>query len=123
MLQDPASGLILPAKFVDEKQALKKVIDDLLDSVVNANQHIRETYYIVLHAKFDKLDPSQFIVSEPVITYRLPPFTSNQMVFWCSNARGICELLWMTSKKNGKLAVEFNTTGVAYLKAKGAMPS
>jgi hypothetical protein len=122
-LQDPVSGLILPRQFVDEKLALKKVIDDLVDSVVNANQHIRETYYLVLHAKFDKYDPTKFVVSQPVITFRLPPFTTGQMVFWVSNQKGICELLWMTSKKNGKIAVDFNKEGVAYLQAKGAMPS
>ena len=123
MLQDPVSKLILPSKFVDEKQALKKTIDDLLDSVVNANQHIRETYYLVLHAKFDKFDPTKFVVSQPVITFHLPPFTTGQMVFWVNNQKGICEMLWMTSKRNGKIAVDFNTKGVAYLQAKGAMPS
>ncbi len=123
LMHDPVSGLILPRQHIDEKQALKKVIDDILDDVVYANQHLTETYYLVLHAKFDKLDPSKFIVSRPVITFRLPPFTSGQMVFWVSNKKGICELLWMTSKKNGKLAIDFNKTGVAYLQAKGAMPS
>ncbi len=122
-MQDPVSGLILPRQFVDEKQSLKKVIDDIIDDAVLANQHIRETYYLVLHAKFDKKDGSQFMVSQPVITFKLPPFISNQMVFWVSNQKGICEMLWMVSKKNGKLAVEFNKTGVAYLQAKGAMPS
>ena len=123
MLQDPMSGLILPRQFVDEKQALKKVIDQIIDDVVNANQHIRETYYLVLHAKFNKFDPSKFEVSQPVITFKLPPFVSNQLVFWVSVPKGICELLWMTSKKNGKIAVDFNKSGVAYLQAKGAMPS
>jgi len=123
LLQDPASGLLLPRQFIDEKQALKKVIDDVVDNAVLDNQHLKETYYLILHAKFDKLDPNKFVVSRPVITYRLPPFVSNQLVFWVSNKKGICELLWMTSKKNGKLAIEFNTQGVAYLQAKGAMPS
>ena len=125
LLQDPISGLLLPSKFVDEKVALKKVIDDLVDDAVNANQHIRETYYLVLHAKFDSIDPSKFMISQPVISFKLPPFTSNQMVFWVSNCKGICELLWMVpAKRPGeKLKVEFNTTGVAYLQAKGAMPS
>lgn len=123
LLQDPGSGLMLPRQFVDEKASLKKVIDELVEKAVNANQHLRETYYLVLHAKFDKFDPSQFMVSQPVISFKLPPFVSNQLVFWVSNSKSICELLWMTSKKNGKLAVEFNKTGVAYLQAKGAMPS
>jgi len=122
LLQDPISNLMLPRQFVDEKQALKKVIDEILDDAVYANQHIKETYYLTLHAKFDKYDPTVFTVSQPVITFRLPPFISNQMTFWISNHKGICELLWMTSKKNGKLAIEFNQSGVAYLQAKGAMP-
>lgn len=123
LMQDPKSGLMLPRQFVDEKQSLKKVIDDILDDTVLANQRIKQTYYLSLHAKFDKHDSSKFMVSQPVITYKLPPFVSNQMVFWVNNQKGICELLWMTSKKNGKLAVDFNQTGVAYLQAKGAMPS
>lgn len=124
LLQDPASGLLLPRQHIDEKQALKKVIDNLVDNAVLANQHLRETYYLTLHAKFDRLDPSQFVINQPVITYRLPPFISNQMVFWVSNKKGICELLWMVTRgRNGKLKIEFNKTGVAYLQAKGAMPS
>jgi hypothetical protein len=124
LLQDPSSGLLLPRQHVDEKLALKKVIDDVIDSAVNANQHLRETYYLTVHAKFDRFDPTKFVVSRPVITYRLPPFTSNQMVFWVSNSKGICELLWMVTRgNNGKLKIEFNKTGVAYPQAKGAMPS
>ena len=124
VMQDPVSGLILPRKMVDEKVALKKVIDECVDKAVYANQHLKETYYLVLHAKFDRHDSSQFVVSDPVITLRLPPFTSNQLVFWVSNSKGICELLWMVTRgKDNKLKVEFNKTGVAYLQAKGAMPS
>lgn len=124
VLQDPTSGLLLPRQFVDEKQALKKVIDELVDQAVYANQHIKHNYYLTLHAKFNKFDPSQFEISPPVVTERLPPFTSNQMVFWVSNKKGICELLWMVTRgQDGKLKVEFNKTGVAYLQAKGAMPS
>lgn len=124
LMQDPTSGLLLPRQHVDEKQALKKVIDDVIDHAVLSNQHLKETYYLTVHAKFDRNDPSKFIVSPPVITYKLPPFISNQMVFWVSNSKGICELLWMVTRgKNRKLKVEFNKTGVAYLQAKGAMPS
>lgn len=123
-LQDPVSGLFLPRKFVDEKQSLKKLIDNLVDNAVLSNQHILQNYYLVLHAKFDEKDPTQFKVSQPVITYKLPPFISNQMVFWVSNKRGICEILWMVTRdKNRKLKVEFNKSGVAYLQAKGGMPS
>ena len=123
MLVDPGSKLLLPRQFVDEKQALKKVIDDIIDRAVYDNQHIKGTYFLVIHARFDKHDGTTFRVSQPVITKKLPPFVSNQMVFWVNNQKEICELLWMTSKKNGKLSVEFNQTGVAYLQAKGAMPS
>lgn len=124
LIQDPISGLMLPRQHVDEKLALKKVIDDVIDQAVNANQHIRETYYLILNAKFDKFDPTKFVVNPPIITFRLPPFSSNQMVFWVSNIKGICELLWMVTRgKDKKLKVEFNTKGVAFLQAKGAMPS
>jgi len=124
LLQDPKSGLLLPRKHVDEKVALKKVIDDVIDNAVLSNQHLKSTYYLTLHAKFDRNDPSKFVINQPVITFRLPPFTSSQMVFWVSNSKGICELLWMVTRgNNGKLKVEFNKSGVAYLQAKGAMPS
>ena len=124
LLQDPTSGLLLPRQFVDEKQALKKVIDDVIDKAVYSLQHIRETYYLSVHAKFDQFDTSKFVISPPVASFRLPPFSSNQMVFWVSNKKGICELLWMVTRgKDRKLKVEFNKSGVAYLQAKGAMPS
>ena len=124
MQLDPVSGLIMPREFIDQKQALKKVIDDIVDRAVLENQHLTETYYLTLHMRFDKLDPNKFIVDAPIVTYRLPPFTSNQMVFWVSNRKGICELLWIVRRnKLGKLDVEFNKEGVAYLQAKGAMPS
>lgn len=124
LLQDPTSGLLLPRQFVDEKQSLKKVIDALIDKAVYANQYIKRTYYLVIHAKFNRLDSSKFEVSPPVITYKLPPFVSNQMVFWVNNAKGICEILWMVTRgSDRKLKVEFNKTGVAYLQAKGVMPS
>ena len=124
LLQDPTSGLLLPSQFVDEKQALKKIIDEMVDTAVYANQHIKRNYFLTLHAKFDKFDPSKFVISSPVVTYKLPPFVSNQMVFWVSNKKGICELLWMVTKdKNNKLKIDFNKEGVAYLQAKGAMPT
>lgn len=124
-MQCPTSGLIIPRQFVDEKSALKKVIDEYVEKAVNSLQHVRGTYYLVLHAKFDPHNPGNFNMDAPKATKKLPPFTSNQMVFWVSNERGICELLWMVApKKPGeKLKVEFNKSGVAYLQAKGAMPS
>jgi hypothetical protein len=121
MKLDACSGLILPSQLIDEKASLKKVIDELVDNAVLSNQHIRENYFLSLHAKF--ID-DEFCISEPVISFRLPSFVSNSFVFWVSNIKGICELLWMVpAKKPGeKLKPQFNTKGVAYLQAKGAMP-
>lgn len=118
---DACSGLILPEQHIDEKASLKKVIDELIDRCVLDNQHLSENYFLSINAKFRG---DQFQISQPVISYRLPPFVSNSFVFWVSNKRGICELLWMVpAKKPGeKLKPEFNTKGVAYLQAKGAMP-
>lgn len=117
---DAISGLVLPEKLIDEKASLKKVIDELVDRSVLDNQHLSENYFLSLNAKFKG---DQFQISQPVISYRLPPFVSNSFVFWVSNKRGICELLWMVPAKapGHKLKPEFNTKGVAYLQAKGAM--
>jgi len=123
MSVDPSSGLFLPRQFIDEKKALKKVLDDIVDSVVSDYSHLDYNYYLTIHAKFDPNKNNDFTISKPVISSTLPPFVSNQFVFWISNKRSICELLWMTSKKNGELKVDFNTQGVAYLQAKGAMPT
>jgi len=123
LMKDPVSGLMLPRQFVDQKQALKKVIDDLVDSAVNANSHLKHTYYLVLHMKFDQKGTDEFHITPPQVTLELPPFTSNQMVFWVNNAKGICEILWMVPPKalHEKPKPVFNTSGVAYLQAKGAM--
>ena len=123
LMQDPKSGLLLDRKLIDEKAALKKVIDDLVDAAVNANNNVRQNYFLTLHMKFNSL--GQFEVKAPIVTDKIPPFTSNTLVFFVSNQRGICELLWMVPAKgpSGKLKVEFNKSGVAYLQAKGAMPS
>ena len=75
-------------------------------------------------AHVQPVNSSEFVVNRPVITRKLPPFVSNTLVFWVNNQKGICELLWIvTRKSNGKLKIDFNTEGVAYLQAKGAMPS
>lgn len=126
MMKDPASGLMLPSKFVDQKKALKKVIDDLVDGAVNANQHLKETYYLVLHMKFSPENPEEFHITPPKIVDSLPPFMSNQMVFWVNNSKGICEILWMVKPVGGRKKItmkdiEFNKSGVAYLQLKGAM--
>lgn len=123
LMQDPVSGLLLDRQFIDQKAALKKTIDDLVDSAVNSMSHKRENYFLTLHMKFN--NSGDFTMSQPVATEKLPQFMSNTLVFWVSNKRGICELLWMVpAKKPGeKLKVEFNKSGVAYLQVKGAMPS
>jgi len=124
MMKCPESGLVLPSKFIDEKVALKKVIDEWLEKTVMLHQHLDMPYFITFHAKFDPIT-GDFKVDAPVITYKIPSFTSNQMVYWVNNRKGICELLWMVppKRKGEKLKVNFNTQGVAYLQAKGAMPS
>lgn len=121
----PDSGLILPKKFIDEKQSLKKIINDWVDKVVNQYQHLKGRYFITFHAKFNKFNPGVFEVDSPKITSQLPPFISNTLVYYVCNKRSICELLWMipAKKKGEKLQPVFNTKGVAYLQAKGAMPS
>lgn len=123
-MMDPVSNLILPVKFYEEKNSLKKSIESVVDKVISETQ-TNETYYINLHAKFNPNNPSEFMMDTPRITLRLPPFTSNQLVYWVNPKKGVCELLWMVApkKKGEKLKVEFNKTGVAYLQAKGAMPS
>lgn len=125
LLKDPQSGLLLPAKHVDEKQALKKVIDEWLENAINALSHVRDNYFLMFHAKFDKMNPGSFNVDAPIATFKLPPFMSNQLVWWVCPKRGFYELLWMVApcKPGEKLQVEFNKEGVAYLQAKGAMPS
>jgi len=124
MMLDPISNLILPVKFYEEKNSLKKSIESIVDKVLREVKN-QDTYYINLHAKFNPNDPSEFMMDTPRITLRLPPFTSNQLVYWVDPKKGICELLWMVApkKKGEKLHVEFNTKGVAYLQAKSAMPS
>lgn len=124
VLECPDTGLMLPANMIDQRRALKKVIDEYVDKAVNMHQHLDYPYFLVFHAKFDLT--GDFTVSAPVVSSKLPPFMSNQMVFWVENRSGICEMLWMVPpKKPGqkKLKVEFNTEGVAFLQAKGAMSS
>jgi len=125
MMQDPETKLILPEQFIDEKQSLKKSIDKIVENAVNSASHIKENYFLTIHAKFNELDPTQFKVDAPALTMELPQFISNSFVFWVSPKRGICEMLWMIPPKlqGEKLKPTFNTKGVAYLQAKGAMPS
>jgi hypothetical protein len=125
LVKCPVSGLMLPMQFVDQKVALKKVIDAYVEKVVSEHSYIKGTYFLTFHAKFDPNDPTKFNIDQPKITKKLPPFMSNTLVWFISNTRGICELLWMVApkKKGEKLKVEFNKSGVAYLQAKGAMPT
>jgi hypothetical protein len=122
MGKDPVSGLELPMKFIDEKQSLKKSLDDWVDKTVREHQHLDYNYFLTLHAKFDP-DGITFTIDAPKITNKLPPFISNSFVYWVCNRRGMWELLWMVTRgRDKKLKVEFNKNGVAYLQAKGAMP-
>ncbi len=125
LVRCPDSNLMLPRQFVDERRALVNVINEYVDRVVNEHQWIREVYYLTLKARFNKHNPGEFNMDEPKITTKLPPFLANSFVYWINNQKGVKELLWMCSpvKKGEKIQVEFNKEGVAYLQAKGAMPS
>jgi len=120
----PDTGLLLPLKLIEEKNSLKKSINELVEKAVNSVP-LKEDYFLIFHARFDKMEPDKFVVSQMVASIKIPPFTANQMVFWVCPKRGIVELLWMVApnKKGEKLKVEFNKEGVAYLQAKGAMAS
>jgi len=124
LMKCPISGLMLPSQFIEEKVALKKVIDDYVENVTRQFSWIDGSYFLTLHAKFDKMNPENFNIDTPKITKKLPSFLSNSFVWWICNRRGIRELLWMVAptKKGEKLKVDFNQSGVAYLQAKGAMP-
>ena len=118
------SGLMLPTKLIENKISLKHEINEVLEKAVNSVT-LREDYFFIMHAKFDPIDPSTFVISKLIASLKMPPFCSNQLVFYVSPTKGFIELLWMVAakKKGEKLKVEFNEKGVAYLQAKGAMPS
>ena len=122
---DKVSGLYLPKKFIEEKTSLKNSINEWVERTVRENQYRNYPYFLTFHAKFDEQDPTVFTIDAPKITTVLPPFLSNSFVWYVNNIQGFNELLWMVApKKRGeKLKVEFNKSGVAYLQAKGAMPS
>ena len=111
-------------KLIEETTSLKRNINKVVEDAVNSVT-LRENYFLVLHAKFDPQDRDTFVISQLLACLKLPPFTANQMVFWVSPTKGIVELLWMVAPKikGKKIKIEFNETGVAYLQAKGAMPS
>ena len=118
------AGALHSTELTDEKQSLKESINKVVYAAVESVD-IREVYFLTFHAKFNKLNPSEFVISQMLATFKLPPFTSNTMVFYVDPRRGFIELLWMVppKDKNGKLSVEFNNEGVAYLQLKGAIPS
>lgn len=124
MSKCPTSGLLLPSHFIDEKQSLKKSIDDMVEKAINDLGHYKGNYFLTFIGKFDRHDPSTFNVSMPKATKKIPTFKANSLVFWISPKRGIKELLWMVApkKKGEKLQVEFNQKGIAYLQVKDAMP-
>ncbi len=119
ILETPS--LLLDPAFIDEKEMMKSYLNKAVDTIVNQNQKRTEPYFIVFHEKADAIN-SQMKIS---VSTTLPGFVTNQIVFWVCNRRGICEWLWTVPQKveGKKLKPEFNTTGVAYLQAKGAMPS
>jgi len=125
LVRCPDSNLMLPREFIDQRKALVKVINEVLEKATNSLSHVRENYFLSLSAKLSKFNPEEFEIAEPIMTEILPPFKSNQMVYFISPQRGFRELLWMVApvQKGEKLKVEFNKSGVAYLQAKGAMPS
>ena len=125
LMQDPETKLMLPEQFIDERTSLKTAIDKVVEDAINSASSITENYFLTIHAKFNELNPTQFKIDKPAMTMELPQFISNSFVFWVSPKRGICEMLWMLPPKlpGEKLKPRFNTEGVAYLQAKGAMPS
>jgi len=114
-------GLLLDPAFIDEKEMMKSHLNKAVETIVNQNQKRTEPYFIVFHEKADAVN-SRMKIS---VSTTLPSFVTNQIVFWVCNKRGICEWLWTVppKEKGQKLRVEFNKSGVAYLQAKGAMPS
>ena len=114
--------LLLPDYLIEEKEKLKMYLGQAIDTIVLKNQHRDEPYFVIFHEKMDHQGVSRQKIR---IENRLPGFLTNSIVFWVDNRNGICEWLWtVPPKEDGKkLKVEFNKSGVAYLKAKGAMPS
>ena len=113
--------LLLHPDFMDEKETLKTYLGKSVDTIVLQNQHRSDPYFVIFHERSDSTN-SQMKIS---VVQTLPSFITNSIVFFVSNKTGICEWLWTVPPKEcgKKLRVEFNTSGVAYLQAKGAMPS
>ena len=119
ILETPS--LLLDPALIDEKEMMKEYMAKAVDTIVLQNQKRSEPYFVVFHEHSDSLSRMKISVAT-----KLPSFITNSVVFWVCNRRGICEWLWtVPPKMPGQKHVypEFNTEGVAYLQAKGAMPS
>lgn len=116
------SASVEEKQFLHEKKSLKGYIEKEVNRCIFDNRHLDKAYFITFHGKF--VDSENFNVTPLKVSYKIPKFLSNTLVFWVSNKRGISELLWTVSKDSrGKIKVDFNKKGVAYLTAKGALPN
>lgn len=113
------SGLIVPKDFIEDKEAMKGWLKKVIEETVEKNQHRHGSYFIVFHGRFDDFNPVM-LRKKLSIREDLPTFVTNQIVFWVCNKRGILEWLWTVSPTK---KIDFNKEGVAYLQAKGAMPT
>jgi hypothetical protein len=113
------SGLIVPKEFVDTKQFLKEGLKKAVDKAVEDNQNIDGRYFLIFQSPYNRHAPQE-INLVPTMSKSLPQFITNQIVFYVDNRRGFAEWLWTVTPQK---QVQFNTKGVAYLQAKGAMPT
>lgn len=111
--------LLLPKDFVDDKEAIKENLTKAIEEIVLKNQRKDGRYFILFHSRFDAVN--RMNLRQKIKIYDdLPGFITNSIVFWVDNRRGLCEWLWTVRPDR---QVEFNQKGVAYLQAKGAMPT
>lgn len=113
------NGLLVPKGFRDEKEFLKEGLKKAVEQTVEENQHRSGRYFIEFRGAFDRINQNS-MRTHINVREDLPVFKSSQIVFYVSNRKGICEWLWSVSPDK---KVEFNKEGVAYLQAKGAMPT
>jgi len=119
MLVRDKSGLLLPKGFIDEKEFLKENLNKVIEETVSEYQHLKGHYFIMFHGRLDKKNLNALRTSATVMK-TLPGFVTNQIVIYVNNSKGLAEWLWSVSPRK---KVNFNTSGVAYLQAKGAMPT
>jgi hypothetical protein len=113
--------LLSDPRFIDEKEQLKEYLGKAVETIVMQNQKKTDPYFIVFHERSDD-EISRMKIS---VRNDIPGYVTNTIVFWVCNRRGICEWLWTVPHKapaEHKIKPVFNTEGVAYLQAKGAMP-